>query len=79
MKNWMWAYIYAVIILIASCMIAIVYHMNEMSMALEDMREELLIMRTECVQLKEDVARWERLNESSIILLNKGGWEWLRQ
>lgn len=75
MKNWMWAYIYAIIILIASCMIAIVYHMNEMSMDLENMREELLTTRTECVQLKEDVARWERLNEASIRLLSKGGWE----
>lgn len=75
----MWAYIYAVVILIASCMIAIVYHMNEMSMDLENMREELLTTRAECAQLKEDVARWEHLNETSIKLLNKGGWEWSKQ
>ena len=75
MKNWMWAYIYAIVILIVACMMAIVYHMNEMFMDLENMRKELLITRTEYVQLKEDVARWERLNEASIRLLSKGGWE----
>ena len=75
MKNWMWAYIYAIVILIVACMMAIVYHMNEMFMDLENMRKELLITRTEYVQLKEDVARWERLNEASIRLLSKGGRE----
>lgn len=79
MKKWMWAYIYALVILISACLVALAYHISVMQVDLENMREELVVTTMKCNLMMQDIERWERLNDESLRLLSEGGWECLKQ